>query len=347
VIPQTSLSPIGLAIAAVYPHPNTATASFGTNNYNGTDVLKDRADESIYKLDHQFFSWWRANVSYLHYASKEPGGNPNASIAGTGGVDYLLYRKVDAINWNNTFLPSPAMVVTVGYGFNRFPNNSLDSSAGFDQTTLGFPSSYVNQLQKKSFPVVNMTNFSSLGGANSGPSVFYSRSVVLGVSKYLGKHNLKSGFVFRSISVDFTDLSNGNGTFNFANDFVSPSDPLGKKAKTDLVNLLTGYASLVLPLPRLSTWQPMLPTTPAISRTTTALPAKLTLNLGLRYEWEAGLSERSNHYAVGFDQNATTRCRRPQALQPRAVSNSQVKMDIVAVIQSVGFGRDRGPTLLL
>jgi len=74
------------------------------------------------------------------------------TIAGTGGVDYLLYRKVDAINWNNTFLPSPAMVVTVGYGFNRFPNNSLDSSAGFDQTTLGFPSSYVNQLQKKSFP---------------------------------------------------------------------------------------------------------------------------------------------------------------------------------------------------
>ena len=113
------------------------------------------------------------------------------------------------------------MVVTVGYGFNRFPNNSLDSSAGFDQTTLGFPSSYVSQLQKKSFPVVNMTNFASLGGSNSGPSVFYSRSVVLGVSKYLGKHNLKSGFVFRSISVDFTDLSNGNGTFNFANDFVS------------------------------------------------------------------------------------------------------------------------------
>jgi hypothetical protein len=98
------------------------------------------------------------------------------------------------------------MVVTVGYGFNRFPNNSLDSSAGFDQTTLGFPSSYVSQLQKKSFPVVNMTNFASLGGSNSGPSVFYSRSVVLGVSKYLGKHNLKSGFVFRSISVDFTDL---------------------------------------------------------------------------------------------------------------------------------------------
>jgi hypothetical protein len=302
VIPQTSLNPIGLAIAAVYPHPNTATTSFGANNYNGTDVLKDRADESIYKLDHRFFSWWTANVSYLHYASREPGGNPLNTIAGTGGVDYLLFRKVDAINWNNTFLPSPTMVVTVGYGFNRFPNNSLDSSAGFDQTTLGFPSSYVSQLQKKSFPVVNMTNFASLGGANSGPSVFYSRSVVVGVSKYLGKHNLKSGFVFRSISVDFTDLSNGNGSFNFANDFVSPSDPLGKKAMTDLVNLLTGYASTgssVTQTIRLATNAPYYA---GYFQDDYRITSKLTLNLGLRYEWEAGLSERSNHYAVGFDQ---------------------------------------------
>ncbi len=305
VIPQTSLNPIGLAIAAVYPHPNLAAASFGTNNYNGTDVLKDRADESIYKLDHQFFSWWRTNVSYLHYASKEPGGNPLHTIAGTGGVDYLLYRKVDAVNWNNTFLPSPTMVVTVGYGFNRFPNNSLDSSAGFDQTTLGFPSSYVSQLQKKSFPVVNMTNFASLGGSNSGPSVFYSRSIVLGVSKYLGKHNLKSGFVFRSISVDFTDLSNGNGSFSFANDFVSPNDPLGKKAKTDLLNLLTGYASTGSSVTQTIHLATNVPYYAGYFQDDYRLTNKLTLNLGLRYEWEAGLSERSNHYAVGFDQNAT------------------------------------------
>ena len=305
VIPQTSLNPIGLAIAAVYPHPNLAAASFGTNNYNGTDVLKDRADESIYKLDHQFFSWWRTNVSYLHYASKEPGGNPLHTIAGTGGVDYLLYRKVDAVNWNNTFLPSPTMVVTVGYGFNRFPNNSLDSSAGFDQTTLGFPSSYVSQLQKKSFPVVNMTNFASLGGSNSGPSVFYSRSIVLGVSKYLGKHNLKSGFVFRSISVDFTDLSNGNGSFSFANDFVSPNDPLGKKAKTDLLNLLTGYASTGSSVTQTIHLATNVPYYAGYFQDDYRLTNKLTLNLGLRYEWEAGLSERSNHYAVGFDQNVT------------------------------------------
>src|SRR5260370_7890043 len=112
-----------------------------------------------------------------------------------------------------------------------------------------------------------MKKFLSVGGSNSGPSVFYSRSVVLGVSKYLGKHNLKSGFVFRSISVDFTDLSNGNGSFSFANDFVSPSDPLGKKAMTDLVNLLTGYASTVSSFPHPTPLPPHPPSHPVTFHT--------------------------------------------------------------------------------
>jgi hypothetical protein len=301
VIPASSLNPIGLATAAMYPMPNKPTSQFAGSNYNGSDLLKDRADESIYKLDHKFFSWWTANVSYLHYASIEPGGNPLNTKAGTGGVDFLLYRKVDAVNWNNTFLPSPTMVVTLGYGFNRFPNNSLDSSNGFNQATLGFPSSYVSQLQKKSFPAINMTNFASLGATNSGPSVFYSRNLVLGISKYLGKHNLKSGFVFRSISVDFTDLSNGNGSFTFLNQFVSPADPLGK---TDLVNLLTGYptSGTITQTVRLAT---NVPYYAGYFQDDYRLTNKLTLNLGLRYEWEAGLGERSNQYAVGFDMNVT------------------------------------------
>src|SRR5258708_28642402 len=150
-----------------------------------------------------------------------------------------------------------------------------------------------------------MTNFSSLGGSNSGPSVFYSRSIVLGVSKYLGKHNLKSGFVFRSISVDFTDLSNGNGSFSFANDFVSPNDPLGKNAKLDLLNLLTGYASTGSSVPQTIHLATNVPYYAGYFQDDYRLTNKLTLNLGLRYEWEAGLSERSNHYAVGFDQNVT------------------------------------------
>ncbi|HXN24764.1 MAG TPA: TonB-dependent receptor [Candidatus Dormibacteraeota bacterium] len=296
VIPQARLNPVGVAIAAAYPLPTIANVPYSKVNYSGSDVLKDRADEFIGKLDHQFFSWWQTNASYLHYGSTEPGGNPLQNVAGTNGVSFLLFRKVDAFNWNNTLLPSSTMVVNVGFGFNRFPNRSLDISQGFDQTTLGFPSSYVSKLQKKSFPVVNMANFASLATANSGNSVFYSRNAVVNVSKYLGKHNLKTGFNFRSMSVDFTDVSGGNGSFTFSDtDFQS---------KNDLVNLLTGYPSAG----QVSTSTFLATNAPYYAvyfQDDYRITDKLTLNLGLRYEWEAGVSERSNKYAVGFDMNVT------------------------------------------
>src|SRR3979490_584043 len=162
-----------------------------------------------------------------------------------------------------------------------------------------------------------MTNFASLGGSNSGPSVFYSRSIVLGVSKYLGKHNLKSGFVFRSISVDFTDLSNGNGSFNFANDFVSPNDPLLSTKKgpmTDLVNLLTGYASNGSSVTQTIHLATNAPYYAGYFQDDYRLTTKLTLNLGLRYEWEAGLSERSNHYGVGLTKNGPNPLQAPSGV---------------------------------
>jgi trimeric autotransporter adhesin len=295
IIPQSRLNAVGLAIAAAYPLPNKSGIPYSGNNYNGSDVLTDRADEGIFKLDHQFTSWWKANASYLHYGSKEPGGNPLQSIAGTGSVSYLLFRKADAFQVNNTLLPTTTTVVNIGFGFNRFPNNTLDISNGFDQTTLGFPASYVSKLQKKAFPAITMTNFASLGTANSGPAVYYSRTMMAGVSKAVGRQSLKAGFEFRSISVDFTDVSATNGAFTFANDFQS---------KNDLVNLLMGYPSSgsVTATTRLAT---NVPYYAGYFQDDYRLTSYLTLNLGLRYEWEAGVSERNDHYAVGFDPNAT------------------------------------------
>ena len=49
--------------------------AYGTNNFTGGDTLGDRADEFVGKIDHQIMRRWQANVSYMHYGSKEPGGN--------------------------------------------------------------------------------------------------------------------------------------------------------------------------------------------------------------------------------------------------------------------------------
>jgi hypothetical protein len=303
VIPKARLNPVGVALASAYPVGAPGLA-YGTNNFTGGDTLGDRADEFVAKLDHQILRRWQANVSYMHYGSKEPGGNALQSFAGSSS-SYLLYRKVDAFAVNNTITVSPTMIVTAGFGFNRFPNKTLDISDGFDQTTLGFPSSYVSALQKKAFPQITNQSLSTEGTLNSGPAVFFSRNFVLGVSKSLGKHELKAGYVYRSISVTFTNIGTGNGTYAFDSSYTSNSG--SKTPATGTTPTGADAASMVLGLP--SSGSVLLTSQLALNVPYNAfyvqddyrITPKLSINYGFRYENEPGIHERNNHYAVGLD----------------------------------------------
>lgn len=308
VIPGNRINAVGKALLAGLPVCGAgcnSSAAYGTTNFQPTDLLGDRADEFISKIDHQMTKWWLANASYMHYGSKEPGGNPLGSFAG-GTTAYLLYRKVDAFSQNNVITLNPTTVLTVSYGQNRFPNNTLDLTNNYDQTQLGLPSSYVNGLQKKAFPAITMQSAASFGTNNSGPAVFYSRNMVFGVAKSLGRHSLKAGYTFRTISVDFTNVSTGNGSYTFQNTFTSQNPTATKRVGgADLADLLLGYPSsgsvqVVTPLALNVKYNSF------YLQDDVRLTNKLTVNVGLRYEHEPGIRERSGHYAVGFDRNVTS-----------------------------------------
>ena len=298
-----------------YPKQNAAYTGYGSFNFNGGDTLGDRADEFIGKLDHQFGSRWAADFYYMHYGSKEPGGNALQNFAGSSS-SYLLYRKVDAMGIQNTITINPTTVATIGFGFNRFPNDTQDISKGFNQATLGFPGSYVAALSKTGFPAITGdAGLASEGTSNSGPAVYFSRNFVAGISKSLGKHNVKAGYVYRAISLTFTSLSSTSGAFTFDNSLTNS----GVSAPTGTPSSVPGYtnstgataASLLLGYPL--TGSLIVPTKLAITTGYNAvflqddwrITSKLTLNYGIRYEHEPGVHERNNRYSVGFDRSAS------------------------------------------
>ena len=214
-IPAGRINSVGQAILNTYPKQNATYTGYGSFNFNGGDTLGDRADEFIGKLDHQFSSRWASEFYYMHYGSKEPGGNALQNFAGSSS-SYLLYRKVDAIGIQNTITINPTTVATVGFGFNRFPNDTQDISKGFNQATLGFPASYVSALSKTGFPAITGdSGLTSEGTSNSGPAVYFSRNFVAGIAKSIGKHNVKAGYVYRAISLTFTSLSSTKRRIHF------------------------------------------------------------------------------------------------------------------------------------
>jgi hypothetical protein len=305
VIPKTRLNPVGLALASYYPLPNVAGTSFGANNDNLTAIEYDRADQTTAKLDQVITSWWRASVSYLHYGSREGAyayfgyqdpGTPNQS---------MLVRHVDATQANSTLTPSSTMVISLRFGFNRFPNKTYQlASDGLDLTKLGFPASFASAVQYSAFPAITMTgDVASFGASGFNQSNFYSRSFSSSVSKYLGRHSLKAGFDFRVIH-DSGINTVTPGAFSFSQAFSSQS------GTSTVAGTGASIASLLLGYPASGSATRSLPLENHVDyygffiHDDFRLNSKFTLNLGLRYEYEMGLTSDSNTLVVGFNTTA-------------------------------------------
>ena len=138
IIPSGQISTVGQNIVNYFPHANLKGLASGSVNYTlPAPGPEDRGDEFVGKLDHQFFKWWAANVSYLHYGSLIPFGNALGTVPGSGSITYD--RHVDATQLNNIFTINPTTVLSVRFGFNRFPNTILPLSKNFSPTNLGLP----------------------------------------------------------------------------------------------------------------------------------------------------------------------------------------------------------------
>ena len=291
-------------MASYYPSP-TSAAAFGGNNYNASTVEYDRADQITAKGDEQFTPWWHASASYLHYGSREASfpywGYGNPATPGQG----MLVRHVDATQANTTLTPTHSMVVFLRYGFNRFPNRTYQlASQGIDLVKMGFPAAYVSQLPYDAFPAITMSgDVRSFGGGGLSQSSFYSHSFSGSVSKYMGRHNLKAGMDYRDIH-DSGINTVTPGTFTFSQAFTSQS-ATSTVAGTgaSLASLLLGYAASgsatkSLPIENHVNYYGL------FVHDDFRLNRKLTLNFGVRYEYETGLTSSRSTLIVGFDTHA-------------------------------------------
>jgi trimeric autotransporter adhesin len=315
IIPPDLINPIGQYIVNQFPACTTCTP-YGAAPYNfsGSNDFKTRSDMYSGKLDHVFTPWWSSSASYVHLATQEPNGSILNVFAESDGV---IHRFNDATAWNNVFTLNPTTILTAGYGFNRYYSNTLQYSSGFNQTNgfggSGFPQGYVSQLQSHTFPNISLssvTNATGLGAATSGPTIQYSKNLVVGVVKTLGKHSLKSGFVFRSMNDFVSSASGGNGSYNFSGQYSDATGAPSTNSPYSIADLIMG-----LPGGSISSGSPYAATTTinAVGLNMNAhyyalyaqddfrLNEKLTINVGLRYEYEPGQREATNRYNVGFD----------------------------------------------
>jgi hypothetical protein len=307
VIPANRMNPIGQKLATYFPAPNQAVSYYGQTDFAVTVPQYDRADQMDFKVDEEINSRWRASISYLHYGSREPSYPYFQNIASPN--QSMLVRHVDATQANTTITASPTTVVSLRWGFNRYPNNTFPTSQGFNLSSLGFSQSLIQSLQlapsQQYFPSISMGDLASYGGGGVSSTIYYSSSVSGTVAKFVGRHNLKMGGDYRAIHVAGTPTVTV-GSYSFTSGFTNNENTSGSAilgTGSSLASMLLGFPSggSVVTSARLSN---MIRYGAVFIQDDFRMNAKLTLNFGLRYEYETGIFSPNNRFSPGFDAKA-------------------------------------------
>jgi hypothetical protein len=298
------LNPVGLALANSFQTATSTPRYFGDTDLSAPGRLPCRAVQYTGKIDEDFTSWWRSSLSYLRYYSLEPGNTEFPTLSSPN--QWRLQRRVDTTQLNNLFTINPTTVLTVRYGFNRFPNYSYDVSQGFNLASLGFPSSLVNQVPRNlaQFPYITMSNFYTLGvNDNNSYYVHASNNLSASVAKYMGKHSLNIGFDYRRIKAAGNDANNAAGDYTFNGIFTRSDNTSKGSGGADIADMLLGYPSAgnIYTSTKLTQFADYYG---AYIQDDFRVSSKLTLNVGLRWEHESGLQEENNGLLVGFNGTA-------------------------------------------
>jgi hypothetical protein len=306
VVPKARFDPVGAAILSWYPSTEkTPGDPVGLNNYVDSSVAeKAKYYNHTFRVDHTLSERQRFFVRYSTYVRNST-YNDYFQNAMTG-IQFWFYSK--AAMFDHVFTISPTVILNTRYSYNRFIRGS-DGNAdgeGFDITKLGFSKQYASQVPVDiaRFPRINLTGYISNGFTGENRPV-NNHTFSMTLTKAAGVHSIRTGFeyrVYQEADTFFSNTQTGQFTFDSTwtrgpldNSSTSPSS-IGQSVAALLLGL-PGSASLQ----RAADYIEQSGSWGFFVQDDWKATSKLTLNLGVRYEFETPLHERFNRSAVGFD----------------------------------------------
>lgn len=305
VIPANRINPIGFAIANAFPQPNNGPATNRFNNFvNSPNLEREKFYNFVLRGDGHI---GERNQMFLRYVRNKRNQFSGADYPGLGldAQDPLVRaNNAVALDWVSTLTSRTILNARVSY--TRFVQAAFRSrSTPFDATALGFPEDFSDARPTSIVPRIEVAGLNAFGPRNPSQNTTNIIALQGGLSLIRGNHTLKFGGEVRDYRINARGASFawGGGQFAFNQGFTQ-LDP-SQNANTATLGGI-GIASLLLGYPASGTvdnlsrpgfrWRyyaPYVQDDWKVSR-------RLTLNLGLRYDYESPPTERFNQQNVGF-----------------------------------------------
>ena len=306
VIPADRINHISANVVKLYPLPNRpGDTPQQVQNYLATGKTITNTNNYLARMDHNFSEKHRAfgRVGYAPYTNFSSISNlafAERSINSNPGTSALI---------GVTSIFTPNLLGEFRISYTRLQFNSFPVSQNYDLKSLGFSGDFLKNVTYKQFPAINVQTYNSGSGLSvtgSSPNDFGQLG---GPTRTLNpqdnwqlqyqlnwiktRHNIRFGTDLQLIRLNAYNSQYSAGQFNFDRTYTQGPDPT-----STTLNGGNGLASLLLGIPvagTLTITNPLFLYQRYYSlfvQDDYRITNKLTLNLGLRWEYQTPYAEK-------------------------------------------------------